>query len=208
MTRRSVSLTPPPEDAGRLESFPRSTLQPKTVLWRAVLEDNGPWWFSCSMAGRFDLSQPRGTCYLSTDPLTAVLEVYRAGVLITTEELGRRRLHKLHVPASRSLANLTSRSAAGFGLTLEIHSHPRYDLTQAWASRLRETGAEGLLYLARHDPCPGPCVALFGPAGERATWDPGTRSRLDEPRLIERLWHECRIRVADRPRLDQIPVRG
>ena len=207
MTRQSVSLKPPPEDAVELASFPRSPLEPKTTVWRAVLADNGPWWFSCSLAGRFDLAAPLGTCYLATDEITAVLEVFRSGALITTEELGRRRLHRLRVPASHTLANLTSRRTAGFGLTLEIHSHPHYDLTQAWAQRLHEAGAEGLFYLARHDPSPDSCVALFGPAGERADWDPGTRTRLDERSLVDRLWRECRIRVADRPRLDQIPVR-
>ena len=100
MTRQGVSLKPPPDDARRLEGFPRSTLDPRTTLLRVVREGNGPWWFSCSMAGRFDLSEPRGTCYLATDELTAVLEVFgphRAGGVITTEALDRRRLHELRV---------------------------------------------------------------------------------------------------------------
>lgn len=208
MTRQRLSLKPPLGDPRRLEDFPCSALDPATTLWRVVSEGYGPWWFS-SLSGRFDLPQPDGTCYLATDELTAVLEVFgpdRSGGMIATEELARRRLYRLRVPRRCSCADLTSRRAAGFGLTLEVHSSTRYDLTRAWAQSLRDAGAAGLLYFARHDPSSGQCVALFGPSGERADWDRGQAERLDEPRLIERLWRQCRIRVVDRPRTDQIPV--
>ncbi|ABG99767.1 hypothetical protein RHA1_ro08723 (plasmid) [Rhodococcus jostii RHA1] len=35
---------------------------------------NGPWWFSSSGGGRFDLSAPRGTCYVAFDEATAIRE--------------------------------------------------------------------------------------------------------------------------------------
>ncbi len=209
MTRRRLSLEPPPGDPRRLEDFPRSKLDPATPLWRVVSKGHGPWWFSSSLTGRFDLPEPDGTCYLATDQLSAVLEVFgphRSGGLIAAEELARRRLHRLRVPWPCSLADLTSRQAAGFGLTLEVHSLPRYDLTQAWARSLRDGGAAGLLYLARHDPAAGECVALFGPSGEKADWDRGQEMSPGEPWLIEQLWRQCRIRVVDRPRTDQLPV--
>ncbi len=209
MTRRKLSLPPPPEDPRRLEGFPRSNLDPREVLWRVVSEGFNPWWFSSAMTGRFDLEAPDGTCYLAADELTAVLEVFgpdREEGTVTTEELRKRRLFRLQVPERHSLADLTSRRAAGFGMTHEIHSHARNDLTQAWARSLRDAGTEGLRYLARHDPSPGECVALFGRSGEHKDWDPGSPQRLEQPRLVDRLWQECRIRVVDRPRRDEIPM--
>ncbi len=218
MTRQRLSLRPPPADSRGLADFPRSPLGPATPLWRVVSKDNGPWWFSStrrgansehSLSGRFDLPEPEGTCYLAAEQLTAVLEVFgpdRSGGMIAAEELARRRVYRLRLPQRCSLADLTSRRAAGFGLTLEVHSSTRYDLTQAWALSLRATGATGLLYLARHDPSSGECVALFGPSGEKVDWDRGQEEKLDEPQLVEQLWQQCRIRIIDRPRTDQIPV--
>lgn len=209
MKRRRPGLERPPDDPRRLREFPRSTVGPETELWRVVRKGNGPWWFGSTMAGRFDLPEPEGTCYLATDELSALLEILgpeRSAGRITTEELAGRRLHRLRVPAEVSLADLTSRRAAGFGVTLEIHSHPRYELTQAWAKRLRESRAAGLRYFARHDPSAGRSVALFGPSGERTEWDRGRGLRVDTPELLERLWSECRIQVSDRPRKDEIEV--
>ncbi|MGN6634758.1 MAG: RES domain-containing protein, partial [Oryzihumus sp.] len=58
----------------RLAGFPAYRLDPRTVLCRAHLAANGPWWFSHDGGGRFDLPAPRGTCYLATDPAAAVRE--------------------------------------------------------------------------------------------------------------------------------------
>ncbi len=209
MKRRRTELEPPPEDPQALRQFPSSPAGPGTELWRVIRQGNGPWWFGSGMTGRFDLPQPEGTCYLATDELTALLEVLgpeRSAGRISSEELSRRRLHRLRLPVEHSLADLTSRLAAGFGVTLEIHSYPQYRLTQSWARRLREAGADGLLYLARHDPAAGKSVALFGPAGERAEWAQGSPQRVDVPQLVARLWSECRIRVSDRPRAAEIEI--
>ncbi len=209
MKRRKTSLERPPQDPRTLRQFPCSTAGTGTELWRVVRQGHGPWWFGCGMTGRFDLPEPEGTCYLATDELTALLEVLgpeRSAGRITTEELSRRRLHRLCLPVEHSLADLTSRQAAGFGVTLEIHSHPQYRLTQAWARRLRQAGADGLLYLARHDPAAGKSVALFGPAGERTDWERGPEQSVDLPEMVQRLWNECRIRVSDRPRAAEIEI--
>lgn len=209
MTRAETNLEPPPDDPRRLQAFPRSRIGPETELWRVTREGNGPWWFGSGMTGRFDLPEPEGTCYLATDEVSALLEVLgpeRSAGKITTEELAKRRLHCLSVSEEHDLGDLTSRLAAGFGVSLEIHTDPRYRLTQAWAKRLREAGVGGLLYLARHDPAAGRSVALFGPADERKSWDRGSLRRIDVPAFVERLWNECRMQVIDRPRSDEIEI--
>jgi hypothetical protein len=208
MTRRQLSLGEPPEACRDLQGFPRSKLGPETTLYRVARNGRNPWWFNSSGSGRFDLPEPDGTCYLAADPLAAVLEVVgpdRRGGLIAAELLAARRLFELRVPDEHSLANLTSRRAARFGMTLEIHSLPSYERTQAWARCLAESGAGGLRYFARHDPAAGRSVALFGPAGER-DWDRGAAHDLEDRAWIERLWSTCRIRVASRPYADEIPV--
>ncbi len=209
MTRQRVSLKPPPEDHRELRRFPRCTLRTETDLWRFAARGRGPWWFGSSMSGRFDLAAPEGTCYLATDALSALLEVIGPDRLegrITAEELDRRSLYRLRVPTEHALADLTSRRAAGSGVTLEVHSLGRYDLTQAWALSLRASGAGGLLYFARHDPSGGDkghSVALFGPAGER-DWNPGEQAA--QPELISRLRRECGIEVVERPRTRQLTL--
>lgn len=208
MTRQQLSLGRPPEDPRRLRAFPRSKLGPETVLYRVVKKGRGPWWFGSSGAGRFDVPEPDGTCYLATDALSAVLEVIgpdREGGLISAELLGAKRLCELRAPEEHSLADLTARRAARYGMTLEIHGHPDYDLPQAWAKALSQAGARGLLYFARHDPAAGQSVALFGPAGAR-DWDPGVEHSLENRILTARLWKACRILIVRRPYKNELSV--
>ncbi|MCP3958724.1 MAG: RES family NAD+ phosphorylase [bacterium] len=206
MTRQAVSLAWPPADASELRSFPRRTLPPERRLWRVVRRGRGPWWFGSSGGGRFDLPEPNGTCYLADDELAALLEAVgpdRKGGGISTRFFTDRRIHRLQVPGARSLADLTSRRCAGFGITLEVHTVVPYDRTRAWALGLHRAGAEGLLYLARHDPGGGRGFALFGTAGERKSWRRG-RALTIAPRLIERLAGECGVEVIKVPRLDEL----
>ena len=209
MTRQNVSLQAPPDDPARLRGFPSSTLEPETELWRVCRVENGPWWFSSSLNGRFDLPEPQGTCYLSTQPLSALLEVLgpdRVEGTVSTEMLAKLRLYSLHPPGTMSLADFTAGQAAGFGITLEIHTCSPYALPQAWARALNAAQADGLLYFARHDPSLNLSVALFGESGERKSWDPGSAHGIEETDVLERLWRDYGIRATPRPRLDQIQV--
>jgi hypothetical protein len=101
-------------------------------LVRINRAEHGPWWFGSSGYGRFDLSPPRGTCYLSEDALGAFVEAFQGpgpvipGILI----LGRRR-SMLSVPAPMLLADCTDSRARRFGLTGEIHSSDVWRQTQA-----------------------------------------------------------------------------
>lgn len=73
------------------------------------------------------------------------------------------RLSRLR-PPKVSVVDLTDPKVLGLaGLTAEIHTTIDYDLTQSWASALRDDGYAGIRYKARHDPR-GQLVsiALFG----------------------------------------------
>jgi RES domain len=202
--RQQPSLKPPPPTLTR---FPRRRLDEQTALFRVVQQGNGPWWFSCSGQGRFDLSPPQGTCYLTRDPLAALLEIIGPTLVdgvVSDRFIQQRRIHKLRPPRSQQLADLTSRKSVGHGVTAEIFTITPYTLPQAWASALREAGFDGLDYSVRHDPSPtADGVALFGAVGERKRWRRGRAEQLDKA-LIERLSRECSICVAAVPTAQEL----
>ncbi len=206
--REAPSLRPPPERAEDLAEFPRAEIGANDTLWRVARRGKSPWWFSSSMAGRFHLPEPDGTCYLAKDDLAALLEVVgpdRNGGTVSPEFIARRRIHRLRPGRSPALADLTARKAAAFGVTHEIHTIVPYDLPQAWAARLHQSGFDGLCYFARHDPASSDSLALFGESGEDSARDPGTGEPIGEDRL-RRLTETYGIRVVDVPRSAELTI--
>jgi len=160
------------------------------------------------MHGRFDLPAPCGTCYLACDPLAALLELFgadRLGGLVSAEFLAQRRLRELRIPRDLTAADLTSRRAAGFGITSEIGTIVPYEEPQAWAASLHGAGFEGLVYWLRHDPSGVEGWALFGPAGERKHWRRGREVPISGA-LVRRLQRECGIVVARIPQAAELTV--
>lgn len=162
VSRQEIALTEPPED---LADFPSISL---SGLWfRAHSASRSVWWYSSDGSGRFDLSDPYGTCYLGSTVSVAV-----------RERLGRR-LSAGAVPAAVAdqmlvsrvrlrarVADLTDQAAERFGITREIGTITPYDLPQRWAAALHGEGHRGLRYwprfaVAAHDLS----VALFAGAG-------------------------------------------
>ncbi|MFY9820205.1 MAG: RES family NAD+ phosphorylase [Thermoanaerobaculia bacterium] len=208
--RQTPSLAPPPDDPVALRLFPHRPIDPAMTLFRVVRKGRGPWWFGSSMAGRFDLPAPHGTCYLATDPLAALLEVLGADHerwIVSQEFLAERRLRQLSLPREITVADLTARGASGFGLTAEIGTLVPYDLPQAWAAKLHAVRFGGLVYWLRHDPSRAEGWALFGPQGERKSYRRGRELPISSP-LIGRLWRECRIAVARTPRSADLTILG
>jgi RES domain-containing protein len=153
------------------------------------------------MSGRFDLPVPLGTCYLAGDPVGALLEVLgvdRRDGVVAAEFFAERQLRKLRVHRDYTLADLTSRRAAGFGITSEIGTIVPYEMPQAWAARLRSAGFEGVVHWLRHDPSRAVGWALFGRAGERRHWRRGSAIPISGD-LVKRLWTDCRIAVLPVP---------
>lgn len=155
-------------EPGDLDGFPRVN-DGHGSWYRAHRIDRGPWWFSSDRQGRFDLDPPYGTCYLASDVGVAVRErlgdqLIAAGVVSTAAA------DTMVVSALRQdttdVADLTSKEAAGYGVTREAGAMEHYRLPQAWAAALQSLGYTGLRYWPRFSPAAG-CYALavFGGAG-------------------------------------------
>lgn len=201
MSRQLPTLGEPPAD-GDLTKFPGWSLKVSFDLWRVVRAGRGPWWFGSSLAGRFDLPGPRGTCYLASDPLTALLELIGPemadGGVVPEGSLANRRLRQLRVPEAKRLADAISRRAAKW-VTAEIHTIVPYELPQLWAHAWDAVGFEGVRYFVRHDPSrDGFDVALFGAAGERRSWKRGREQVIDST-VQQDLLDRCGVRVVPRP---------
>jgi len=194
--RARRSLSPPPED---LSSFPWRVLIPTKHLWRIHGAGRKPWWFCSDGDCRFDLTSPRGTCYVSEEPLGSFVEVFQNIVVVAEEAVAARRLSRLHVPRRMRLADCTSPRARAFGCTGEIHTTADYELTQRWAAMFVEQGFDGLWYLVRHDPAQRQVgVALFGQSGMAKGWpEPATEPIDDE--LLAGVAKHFGIHILPRP---------
>ncbi|MGW5072585.1 RES family NAD+ phosphorylase [Rhodococcus sp. NPDC004095] len=197
MTRDSVALRPP---ALPLQQFPGCELTAAQPLVRGHRAANGPWWFSSSGGGRFDLTPPRGTCYLAFDELTAIRETVGEALattgVITEEFASDRQLSTLAVPHAHNVADTCADRAADFGLTRELASMTPYAVPQEWAAAFAAVSFDGLRYQTRFTTGPNPnAVGLFNEAGEAATWptDPN-------PEPLTAAARRCGLTVAGPPR--------
>lgn len=167
MSRDSVALGPPVRP---LHGFPSCELTTAQPLRRGHRTGKGPWWFSSDGGGRFDLTPPRGTCYLGFDELTAIRETVgealaRTGV-ISEDFAAERQLSTLAVPHDHRVADTCTDEAADFGLTRELVSMTPYAVSQEWAAAFDATFA-GIRYQTRFITGPNPkAVGLFAEAGE------------------------------------------
>lgn len=196
----SLAAPPPPE---QLTAFPVWHVHAGTVLCRVTSADHGPWWFSSTGEGRFDLPPPRGTCYLADDEVGAVLEVLGPLTVVAPSWAKQRSLWHLDLPEQCSAADTTVRAARGFGVTAEVASMVPYRVPQLWAAALAAAGHRGIRYRIRHDPGGARALALFGAAGERTRWRRGRRRAIDDA-LLARVSHETGVAVAPVPHSDDL----
>ena len=197
--REHPAQRPPPGDLD-LASFPGRRLDRGTVLFRAHRADRGAWWFCSDGSGRFDLAEPRGTCYLAESAVVAVRE--RIGVVLGSRPrvpaavLAGVVVSRLDVADPISVANLRAARASTFGVQNELATLEPYDVPQAWARALDAAGFDGVRYPARFSTGRAGSVAVFGPGGERTDWPadgtpsaaadvPGAPLVRPEPRLDE-----------------------
>ena len=198
-----MTVRPPPENC---HGFP-TTAVGGVPLWRVTQNERSerPWWFASlpldgtEGAGRFDLPQPRGTCYWATEPLAAVAEVLlrdaSSGVL-PSEIVAARTIVEAPAPDA-SLADLTDPDAAAYGVTNELSAGPPpYAAAQAWARAL-DTVSDGVHYPTRHHTSGRSC-AFFGDAGLGATAPARVAPLADLRTEIE---DGLRITLLDRPAL-------
>lgn len=195
MTRQRVALGPPP---AVLDGFPRWRLRRSRTLYRAHHRKRGPWWFSSSLRGRFDLPPPDGTCYLALDELSAFRE--RLGErlsglgLLSAAAADSVVVSRLRVPGELQLADTCHPSAMSFGLTREIATVTPHALPQRWAAGFHAAGMRGVRYQSRFSTSvKANAVALFGTDGA-SDWPTG------ESRGGRAVAEDAGIRVLPRPR--------
>ncbi|HWH32865.1 MAG TPA: RES family NAD+ phosphorylase [Egibacteraceae bacterium] len=179
-----LHLSHPPRS---LDGFPERRLEAGARLWTVHPDDRWPWSCAADGDGRFDLEEPWGTCYLSMDPLGALIECCcRRSPEVDEDALLQARLSVMRLDRDLRLADVAHPRSFGYGVTAEVHSIGDYAATQAWARAFREAGFDGVHYLLRHDPSRSlRGVARFGPAGERREWPRPDTGRFGEGLLRE-----------------------
>lgn len=206
MTRQRLSLREPlPGES--LQGFPRFMLADTRSVFRLVRSGHGPWWFSSSLEGRFDLPAPEGTCYVASDYLGAILEhlgpELLPGACAPSSLLVGRQLRELRLPRPFRLAD-SLRERAVRWVTAELSTITPYRVPQAWARAFRDSGFHGIRYSMRHSTSRRrESYALFGAAGERASWRRGLRITLGARHLAE-LRSRCGIEIFDIPSEDAL----
>lgn len=169
MTRqRMVQHGPTP--GAHLALAPVAEYEQGHEFFRAHSQQFGPWFYSSSMQGRFDLPAPKGTCYLASNPGAAVREVLgdrlSQGRRIPISLTEGRVISRMPLPAPVRSANVSHDDAFTLGITGELTSMPHYDVPQAWASAFYAAGFDALTYRPRFSPGDSLALALFGEAAE------------------------------------------
>ena len=166
MSREVVAQLPP---SLPLDGFPTRHLTPGDPLQRAHTNAYGPWWFGSDGGGRFDLPDPRGTCYLASSAVVAVRE--RLGTVLGGQPVVAASLlddvvvSTLHLPDERDVADVESQAATRFGVTRELETMVPYAVPQAWARAFDAAGIGGVAYGPRFTTGDAVSYGIFGPAG-------------------------------------------
>lgn len=175
VTRQAVFQQPPRPEVD-YRRFPSRTFKAGSTWYRQHLDSLSPWWFSCSMDGRFDLPAPDGTCYLADSAESAVRERVGPDVAATghvaVSVLEDRVVSAVALPEEVRAANLDSdRAADRFGVTGELTVMTPYTVTQDWAAVLHRAAFAGVCGRLRFTPSRHRGLAVFGEAGGRPNWD-------------------------------------
>ena len=187
---------------GDLQGFPTSMLASADVLWRAHRRDREPWWFS-SWGGRFDLAEPRGTCYAARDVEAAVREAAGARLLtagvVAHAFAAARVVSRIRSSGPVVLADLTDRDAVQHGISRELTPMTPYDIPRQWAEAL-SAGHGGIEYLSCFTSGDLRSVAIFGSAGVSAA------GAVGDPVPFSEAAGRVGITVARTPRIRSEPV--
>lgn len=192
-------LPVPPTDPAELSGFPEVPKERlPEVLFRVHRMDREPEWFSAGLGedgGRWDppsdAAEAFGTCYTSTGPLGAYLEVFAELPLVTQAEIDRRALAILQLPPEPRWADMTNPIVVGrWHLDERISTGDDYRTCQLWAQQLFAAGFTGVYYNPRHDVgrTTSASVALFGDPGRQ----PGTIKVLARSAIPHEVVQEAR----------------
>lgn len=153
------------------------------------------WWYSSVNdvtdpgGGRFDLVEPRGTCYLAEESFDGALveKLLRAPVKVVPAERLEELFHAVvTVRTTPRTADLTAPEATGFGLNAEIHTTLDYEIPRRWASALWAEGWRAVRHRLRGDVTQQLAGrALFGATGLHARAPAGMSTSVDAPERDE-----------------------
>jgi hypothetical protein len=170
-----VAQRGPAADAD-LGAFP-SVESRGTTFYRAKRHDRGAWWFASTPAdadgvdgGRFDLADPRGTCYWADSVEVAVRERLAHHTLHTNTVFVGRATAMVVVAArasrGRRFADVTAPAAVRHGVGAELPTMVDYRVPQGWARAFDAAGFAGVRYSTRFTSDAAPNAwAVFGDAG-------------------------------------------
>ncbi len=200
----------PPDEATDHSSFPRRTLTTRRRWYRnhtlrPDAPDGGAWWFGSS-AGRFDLPEPEGTCYLASTREAAVMELvgwsFARHGWVPADLLDGRVVSTLRLPTSVRAADCADEHAREWRVTNELTATSAYDVSQAWARIFRRDGFGGVLGALRFSPGEARGLALFGPAGAP---DPAWEGD-DSPADAEEIVRVLGIPVVEPPGMAEVEI--
>lgn len=202
--RRQVSQQPP-DPARDVHRFPSRTLRAGAIWFRQHAQSDGPWWFSSTGDGRFDLPPPRGTCYLASNAPAAIRERvgpdFAAHGSIPSSLLDGRVVSTLALPQQVRAANLNATKAADHGVTRELPVMVPYDVPRAWAAAFAAAAYDGIVAELRFTPGRPSGLALFGDAGEHSDW-PDDRVAVPARTIATRMG----LRAVEAPHASQVTV--
>lgn len=169
MTRQTTALGQPGDRD--LSGLPPAPLSTRDVAYRAHHKDLSPWWYASDDAGRFNLEEPLGTCYLANSSACAVREVAGESLIelgfIPADFAASRVVSTLAIPARHKCADLTHSNAANHGITREINTCTPYRIPRLWAAAIHRYGFDGIRYLPRFSTGVNDVgFALFGNSGQ------------------------------------------
>lgn len=187
--RSEQALQSPPDAATLRAHLPRAAAP--GVLYRehelrSAEPDGGCWWFSFSAHGRFDLTDPAGTCSLGETEGVAARE--RCGRLmamqipITQAIYAGRVISEVSPPqVDGDIADLSDPAALRAGVTAAISTSSDYALCRAWAHACWDAGFAALRFAPRFTAGGTErAYAIFGDAGAQSDRGVlGRRSLLD-----------------------------
>lgn len=209
MPNRQTVLQRRPDPDRDYRRFPYRTVKTGSRWYRQHDKTLGPWWFSSSMQGRFDLPAPNATCYLASTRESATRERIGPDIAATGQVaisvLQDRVVSTLALPEDVRAANLDSDRAAGhYGVTAELAVMTPYEVTQAWALALHTASFGGVLGRLRFTLSRQYGLAFFGGAGPpRPRW--GTDS---DPEPLVDVARRMGISIVRPPDDDQVTVVG
>lgn len=186
----------PRTDWGKFPSYPLQSGSTIFRIYQSYSKEGSPrepWYFSATSVaspGRFDLSEPKGTCYFASTAFGTWSETFRGPRVVSRQEVEKRSLARANRKSTGlSLADLTSSASASYGITLDVAAGDDYSQTQEIARLLGKATFKGVKSFLRHFPTARVyTLGIYGSAGARSTqrgWRVTSSNLMSETQLLK-----------------------